>query len=569
MQIAPESRPLSQQAADARCRADIAEANVREARASMVTNMLAARMRRDANGGGRTAWNAGGGGGEPRMTAGGGGGAGYGNATRTWARDQRRPRGGSAQSFLTRTNHDALRRDSQDLDRNNPLAQGLVSRSADMIYGAGFSLQVRSDDRTFNAAAEQFLGDWWSRVDGTGIDITGRMSGDDLMHDMVRTGCLVEGDRLNVFVQNGDVAGVQMIESERLRNPYNAPDMAIDGTSGAGGLLGGVEVDRFGKAVAYHVSDWNSIGGGTFADVVTRRIPAEHCVFVRNPLRFRAGQVRGEPALASVIDRFEQLDGVAESVRIAYWVAACTAALVTSKTPAEDQGYAGTIEQTNLGGEQRSLMMERLAPGGIQYLREGETVSQINPQHPSANYKDLVYLEVLQICASAGLPAFLVMLDLSNVNYSSARIGVVSAWRGIMRCQKYTASVCRRFSTWRLALALRRGELPGYSLANVPDAWDRHVWSAPPAPDMDPMVAMQRLELGKRSLIMSEREIADERGVDLETLKTQQAEEAKLNAKLGLPPAAALQAGPNAKESTATERDDGTEVAGGTKGKAA
>ena len=56
------------------------------------------------------------------------------------------------------------------------------------------------------------------------------------------------------------------------------------------------------------------------------------------------------------------------------------------------------------------------------------------------------------------------------------------------------------------------------------------------------VVAMQRLELGKRSLIMSEREIADERGVDFDTLKRQQSEESKLNISLGLPPAAQVQA---------------------------
>ena len=557
MHIAPSSRTLADQAADARTRADMVESEVRELRATIMRETLASRMDLVRSGGSASI--------EPRMTAGGGSG-GYGNATRTWARDQRRARGGSAQSFLTRTTHDALRRDSQDLDRNNPLAQALVSRSADMI-GSSFSLQVRSQNGKFNAAAEQFIGDWWSRMDGTGIDVTGRMSGDDLMHDMIRTGWLVEGDRLNLLVQSGDVVGVQMIESERLRNPYNMPDM--ESADGGGGLLGGVEVDRFGKAVAYHVSDWNPIGGGTFAQVQTRRINAADAIFVRNPLRFRAGQVRGEPALASVIDRFEQLDSVAESVRIAYWVAACTAALVTSEFPGEDQGYAAEYQDTTIGGQAVTRPFEQLAPGGIQRIRTGETVTQIAPQHPSANYKDLVYLEILQICASVGLPAFLVMLDLSNVNYSSARIGIVSSWRGIQRSQRYAASICRRLSTWRLAVALRRGELDGYSLANVPDQWDRHVWSALPAPDMDPIVAMQRLELGKRSLIMSEREIADERGVDFDTLKRQQSEESKLNISLGLPPAAQVQAGPGAKESTATERDDGTEVAGGKKGQAA
>ena len=302
MHIAPSSRTLADQAADARTRADMVESEVRELRATIMRETLASRMDLVRSGGSASI--------EPRMTAGGGSG-GYGNATRTWARDQRRARGGSAQSFLTRTTHDALRRDSQDLDRNNPLAQALVSRSADMI-GSSFSLQVRSQNGKFNAAAEQFIGDWWSRMDGTGIDVTGRMSGDDLMHDMIRTGWLVEGDRLNLLVQSGDVVGVQMIESERLRNPYNMPDM--ESADGGGGLLGGVEVDRFGKAVAYHVSDWNPIGGGTFAQVQTRRINAADAIFVRNPLRFRAGQVRGEPALASVIDRFEQLDSVAQQL---------------------------------------------------------------------------------------------------------------------------------------------------------------------------------------------------------------------------------------------------------------
>lgn len=489
--------------------------------------------------------------GGPKMT--GGNGLSYGNASRSRLRSQGRTRGGSAQSHLQRWTLDALRRDAQDLDRNNCIARAMVSGSADLVVGCGPTLQVQSDNEDFNDAAERWFRSWWMSKER--FDSCGVRNGPASLYEWFRGGCLVDGDVLAVKTSNGTV---QTIEAERVKNP-------------AGGLddenhRGGVQVDASGRVVAYHVAEWFG-QMQSFAVPQTVAVPAASAVHLTNPLRFRNGQYRGEPAIAAVVDRLEHLDQLDESVRAAYYVAACTAAFVSSDTPAVDQGLASGEELERSDGSGLTDRVEDFEPGSVKYIGSNKKVFQMTPTHPSANYESLVYNELVKIAADMRLPVVLLLLDFSKLNYSSARSAVVTAFQFVNRARMMLeADGLNPLLRWRLGMALRRGEIAGFGLADLPQNWDSFEWIWPAPPSLDPMVEMQVAELGVRSGLMTRKyAVANRTGADLKDHTDQLEREDKDLKRRGLDFSSG---GPNAgqaKETTATERADGTEIAGGSK----
>lgn len=488
-----------------------------------------------------------------------GGSAGYPDAYRGRGRDGLVPRGGSAMSHLRPQDLRNLRRASQALDRSNPIARALSARSADLIVGTGFTLQVDSGEKEWDEAVEQW---WWNtaeKIGPGGLDVSGQRTFSGLVHEAVRGGCIVDGDIACLKLAGGRI---QFVEAERIMNPLNGLDTDR--------MLGGVEVDpATGRVEAYHIAEWTPIGQA-FADVNTRRVPAADVVLLRNPMRLRTGQTRGEPAMSACIGRMERLDNVAESVALGFYIASSQALFITKEDPGSDQGFAATDTETNTvdGGTD---YIEDVQPGTINRLAPGEKIESPAPAQPNQSYDLLRMSEITDIAADCGLPVVLLLLDFRQVNYSSARSAVVTAWKGLARWQRHVIdTLCSPIYRWRLALAIRRGEIlrkdgtpfpPGY----VPANWDNHDFIAPPPPVLDVLVEMQAAELADRAKLKTKQQIYAESGNIYRDMVDRFELEDKDFKGRGL---VVQNPGPNgnaAKESTSTDRADGTEVAGGKK----
>lgn len=491
----------------------------------------------------------------PLMTAGSSGVStgGYGNAGRNRLRDGGVVRGGSAQSHLRKFTADSLRRDSQDLDRNNCLAQALVGGSADLVVGYGPKLEILSDDIEWNKAAEEWFRNWWLRKEN--FDHAGLRSGPEQVYEWYRGGMLVDGDVGAIKTREGRT---QTIEAERIQNPSGAFDDEFN--------RGGIRLDSSGRVSGYNVSDWYP-GIESFAMSEARLIPAESFLFLANPLRYRSGQYRGEPALASVVDRLEHLDQLDESVRTAYYVAACHAALVTSETPAIDQGLAYGESLARNDGSGITDRMEDIEPGTIRYLGMGKTVTQVSPTHPSANYESLVYNEIVKIAASFRLPVVILLLDFAKINFGSQRAALATCWTYVNRARMAIENnAISPLVRWRLALAMRRGEIPGYAAGFVPaGAWDKHEWIWPSQPVLNLMEEAQAAELAINSGLKTRKQVYSEQfGQDYDAVIDRIAFEQQDLLKRGIEFMRGKSGGE--KETKATERAGGEELEGtGTK----
>lgn len=191
-------------------------------------------------------------------------------------------------------------------------------------------------------------------------------------------------------------------------------------TEGGGYIRFGVEFDAEGRRVAYWI--WpkhpGETGIGSYASV---RVPASDVIHVYQVLR--PGQVRGVPFGAACIVRANDLKDYEEAQLVRQKIAACLAIFV--------QRHPDTVLDTDDDGEP----LEKVAPGMIEYLQPGETVTFAVPPGVDG-YDEYMKRSLQAIAAGFGITYEMLAQDLSNVNFSSGRMGWIEASRNIARWQR-------------------------------------------------------------------------------------------------------------------------------------
>jgi lambda family phage portal protein len=187
--------------------------------------------------------------------------------------------------------------------------------------------------------------------------------------------------------------------------------------------------------------------GASPNDIELRRVPAEQVIHLFD--REEPGQIRGIPRLSRILLRAHDLDGYDDATALRMNLAAMFALFVTS--PDESAGPLAGMD-----GQPDDLVFE---PGTIATLNPGETITAASPPDIGANYKDFVRAAHLMLAAGSGVTYEQLTGDLSQVNYSSIRAGLIE-FRREVRSLVHTTVVptfCRRI--W--VQFLRQGALAG------------------------------------------------------------------------------------------------------------
>jgi capsid protein len=355
----------------------------------------------------------------------------------------------------------------------------MVKRTCDFVVGDRVSVQIKSSSEEFNKVAERWLTRWWTggiehrsgeRADGSRV---GR-SGTQVCRLLVRS-ALVSGGVLVVLTDGG---AIQLVEYERLKNPPK-------GTTNQA-IVNGVEYadGGAGPVIRYHVAAW--AGSGEYAAFETRPIDARNVLNLANPMDDEVNVTLPEPGLARLIEHFPMLRNFIRDTQIASRMATLFG-LVTKTANPQDAGVAlpgGTITKYNADGNGETVREIELEPGFTAHLAPGEDITQVDPKHPTAQFGDFVTNNLVMLGAEAGLPLVLWMLDMTKVNFASARSALLLAgrsfdiWREWLVCSFVTPVI-----RWRLAMAIRRGEIDGVN--EIPDDWDSIHAIFPPLPVLD------------------------------------------------------------------------------------
>ena len=334
-----------------------------------------------------------------------------------------------------------LRERSRDLRRNNPYVQRFVQGLGANVVGTGITNQIQRRQGVSFTSASDAESAWQAWADSTACDFDGRHNFYGLQGVAFRS--TVESDEVLIRRHIGRRSinqpiplQLQILEIDMLAD-HAVPDASTTGRQ----IRGGIEFDAKGRRVAYHL--FKEHPATPQASTETVRIPAEEIIHLYRV--DRPGQIRGVPWAAPVMPRLKLLDSYEDAALERARVSACFSAFVTDPD--------GPPEVTSAEED----LPFKVEPGMIEILGPGKEVTFGTPPS-NADYSDFVRANLRAVAAGLGVPYELLSGDLSQVNFSSGRMGFLEFNRNIdeWRWQLLIPLFCDRvFSWWKDVARLR------------------------------------------------------------------------------------------------------------------
>jgi lambda family phage portal protein len=449
---------------------------------------------------------------------------------------------------------------SRDMTRNHGVAHGAQQTEVDNVVGCGLRLSAKPNWRTLGRDrdwAEEW-GDnvealWRDYASSLDFDIAGRINFDGATTLMYR-GAWANGDALALplWKPRANVPAAtcfQMIEADRLCNPY----CRMDGEN----LRGGIEVDEFGKPLAYHIrtthpGDLFSMYGRTTGK--WERIEAATAWGRKRVIHVhdaeRAGQSRGAPALAAVMRQFKVL-GDFTNAELKAAVVNAMVALVTESSMSQE----GLVELLGNNPAALANYQANLASrgrGGVDFnagmiipLALGEKISSFTPARPVTSFEPFVTTILRHISAGLNFPYELLMKDFSKTNYSSARAALLEAWRFFGGRRKWLSTYWAQpvYELW-LEEKINDGTIEAPDFYAKKSAWGAAQWIGDARGWVDPVKEATAVQMRMDMCISTLEEECAMQGKDWKEVLAQIAREREFMKKLGVERAPAAPAAP-------------------------
>lgn len=305
---------------------------------------------------------------------------------------------------------------------------------------------------------------------------------------------------------------LHLIEADRVRTPgRNALYGDMWPTSGrneenGNDIFDGVEVDKNGMAVAYHIANTYPFEGGVKPEKFVRVEAYGRATGLPNVLHImdseRPDQYRGVPYLAQVIEPLLQMRRYTEAEMMAALVQSFYTAFVTTTAGSSDMPF-NEVGGDGIAEASRDPNEYEMGPGTINIMEPGEDVKFASPSHPNTGFDTFMRSLAEQVGAALEIPADL-LLKSFNSSYSASRAALLEAWKAFrMRRVWLTNSFCKpAYELWLTeAVALGRISAPGFLTDPlIRQAYLRSEWIGPSQGQLDPTkeitAAVQAIENG-------------------------------------------------------------------------
>jgi lambda family phage portal protein len=364
-----------------------------------------------------------------------------------------------------------LRNRARQLVRDSDFAKSALRAVKNNVVGTGIKVQAQVRMQRggrlaeeVNARIEEEFSRWTS---AKRCHAGGKLSWYDIQRLCV-TSMLESGE---VFVRvvrqpfgNSRVPlGLELIESDLLDDDYNT--ITKDGNE----IRMGVEIDKWGRPVAYHFFDYHP-GDYQFSYAQKAakrriRIPADDIIHLY--LIERPGQTRGISAFATAIMRLRNLSGYEEAEIVAARASSSMMAFV--RTPDQELFEDGTFDQESVLD---------FSPGSIRRLAPGEEMQFFTPNRPDDAFTPFVQQMLRAVAAGIGCSYTQVSSDFSQSNYSSSRLELLETRTHYKVLQQYVIeALCEEVYERWLDMAVLAGvlDLPNFDTNPVvtwlPSGW--------------------------------------------------------------------------------------------------
>lgn len=416
-------------------------------------------------------------------------------------------------------NNYTLRQRSRMLYMGAPLATAALKRQRTNIVGAGLRLKATIDRDVLGMTKEQ-AEEWqrhtqaefalWAQkkqaCDATGVN---NFYG---MQQLVALSWPMSGD-VFALVKRAETTPMMpyslrlhLLEADRVRTPSNMS--GVQGNplltslttlklNNGNTIYDGVEVDKNGTVVAYHI-----------ANTYPNQFDGEETKFARveaygketglpNILHImdteRPEQYRGVPYLAQAIEPLLQMRRYTEAEITAAIVQSFFTAFIKTEAganeiPINEVGGAGIQEVSRDPNEYE------MGPGTLNMLEPGEDVTFGSPTHPNTGFDAFMRALCEQVGAALEIPADLLLMSF-NSSYSASRAAFLEAWKGFkMRRDWLTDDFCRPVYEIWLTEAVARGRISAPGFLTDPlirQAYLGSEWIGPSAGALDPTKEIQ------------------------------------------------------------------------------
>lgn len=303
---------------------------------------------------------------------------------------------------------------------------------------------------------------------------------------------------------------VRIIEADRVCSPDGYDRVVPCEVKGhrVHSIVQGIETDADGMVIAYWICNRHPLSSlSNQAGVLEwTRVEAYGSTGRPNVLhvmnRERAGQRRGVPILAPVLEALKQLGRYTDAEITAAVLSAMFTVFVKSATPQTGKPIGEMLPPDMLIDEQDQGSIE-LGPGAILSLNPGEEVDFADPKHPNSAYDTFFDAMVKEISSALEIPPEVLEKQFTK-NFSSARGALNEFWRTCgMQRDWFSDSFCQPvYEAW-FAEAVARGRIqaPGFfGDPAIRKAYTDCKWNGPSRTALNPSqeveAAVKRVDAG-------------------------------------------------------------------------
>lgn len=378
-----------------------------------------------------------------------------------------------------------LRNRSREQVRNNVYARRSVQAIANNVVGTGI---VPTPEGLTRAAEKRVMALWKLWANKKRCDHDGLLNFYGIQRLVMRT-VVESGECLIIKRRSNDTLlplKLQVLEPDHIDT-----HKFVAKTEDGGQIIHGIQYNSDGKRMGYWIFK-NHPGSHKLGSLTSDFVKDEdvaHIYFVERP-----GQVRGVPWMAASMIRMKDFDEYEDAELVRQKIAACFTVFVQDANP----------EAFTSNGD--ADIASRVEPGIIEMLPPGKTVSFAQP--PVTNGYESYSRKILQgIAVGNGITYETMTGDLSNVNFSSGRMGWLEFQRNIQDWQTnmLIPQLCDTVWSWFVEF----GEVVGKTKKDMDVSW------TPPRREMiDPVKETQAMALQVKNGFISYSEAVRQLGYD-------------------------------------------------------
>jgi len=235
--------------------------------------------------------------------------------------------------------------------------------------------------------------------------------------------------------------------------------------------------------------------------------------------------------MARTINRIRDINEYMTAVSVKERVLACLSVFITKSMP--DGLTMGRGNRS--GGGPTAAPIKNLAPGLIQELQPGDSVNVVNPSGQASNAREFIGIQQRLAGAGQGLSYEATSRDMSQVNYSSARQGLLEDQRTYEKYQDFLVEhFCREVYTEFIISAVLSKKLIFSDFWENKQKYFRHEWIKPGWSWIDPLKEVSANVKAIDSGLDTLARVCGERGLDWREVLEQRAREKDYMIELGL-----------------------------------